>query len=78
SLCGRPDERGSYLFAVKKEARSRGGSRSLHDDVCIGAELSIGAPRNLFRLTDDASEHVLIAAGIGITPLLSMAYALEQ
>lgn len=78
SLCGRPDERGSYLFAVKKEAQSRGGSRSLHDDVRVGAELSIGAPRNLFRLADDASEHVLVAAGIGITPLLSMAYALEQ
>ncbi|MBZ5789467.1 PDR/VanB family oxidoreductase [Burkholderia contaminans] len=77
SLCGNPDERGSYLFAVKKEAQSRGGSRSLHDDVQVGAELSIGAPRNLFRLTDDASEHVLIAAGIGITPLLSMAYALR-
>ncbi|WP_175943562.1 PDR/VanB family oxidoreductase [Burkholderia pyrrocinia] len=78
SLCGNPDERGSYLFAVKKEAQSRGGSRSLHDDVTVGAELTIGAPRNLFRLTDDASEHVLIAAGIGITPLLSMAYALHK
>ncbi|MCU9953246.1 PDR/VanB family oxidoreductase [Burkholderia sp. BKH01] len=78
SLCGNPDERGSYLFAVKKEAQSRGGSRSLHDDVTLGAELTIGAPRNLFRLTDDASEHVLIAAGIGITPLLSMAYALHK
>ncbi|WP_423395103.1 PDR/VanB family oxidoreductase [Burkholderia sp. LMG 21824] len=78
SLCGNPDERGSYLFAVKKEAQSRGGSRSLHDDVQVGAELSIGAPRNLFRLADDASEHVLIAAGIGITPLLSMAYALHK
>lgn len=78
SLCGNPDERGSYLFAVKKEARSRGGSRSLHDDVSVGAELSIGTPRNLFRLTDDASEHVLVAAGIGITPLLSMAYALHK
>ncbi|KVT47930.1 PDR/VanB family oxidoreductase [Burkholderia multivorans] len=78
SLCGRPDERGSYLFAVKKETQSRGGSRSLHDDVCVGTELSIGTPRNLFRLADDASEHVLIAAGIGITPLLSMAYALAQ
>ncbi|MDN7426139.1 PDR/VanB family oxidoreductase [Burkholderia sp. AU45388] len=78
SLCGNPDERGSYLFAVKKEAQSRGGSRSLHDDVRVGAELSIGTPRNLFRLTDDASEHVLIAAGIGITPLLSMAYALHK
>ncbi|WP_333998125.1 PDR/VanB family oxidoreductase [Burkholderia cepacia] len=78
SLCGNPDERDSYLFAVKKEAQSRGGSRSLHDDVQVGAELSIGTPRNLFRLTDDASEHVLIAAGIGITPLLSMAYALHR
>ncbi|RQV02915.1 oxidoreductase [Burkholderia cenocepacia] len=78
SLCGNPDERGSYLFAVKKEAQSRGGSRSLHDDVSVGAELSIGTPRNLFRLTDDASEHVLVAAGIGITPLLSMAYALHK
>ncbi|KWZ31343.1 PDR/VanB family oxidoreductase [Burkholderia anthina] len=78
SLCGNPDERRSYLFAVKKETHSRGGSRSLHDDVSVGAELSIGTPRNLFRLTDDASEHVLVAAGIGITPLLSMAYALNR
>ncbi|KVN60493.1 PDR/VanB family oxidoreductase [Burkholderia anthina] len=78
SLCGNPDERRSYLFAVKKETHSRGGSRSLHDDVSVGAELSIGAPRNLFRLTNAASEHVLIAAGIGITPLLSMAYALNR
>ncbi|WP_104013006.1 PDR/VanB family oxidoreductase [Burkholderia anthinoferrum] len=78
SLCGNPDERRSYLFAVKKETHSRGGSRSLHDDVSVGAELSIGAPRNLFRLTDAASEHVLVAAGIGITPLLSMAYALNR
>ncbi|WP_321958433.1 PDR/VanB family oxidoreductase [Burkholderia cenocepacia] len=78
SLCGNPDERDSYLFAVKKEAQSRGGSRSLHDDVSVGAELSIGTPRNLFRLTDDANEHVLVAAGIGITPLLSMAYALHK
>ncbi|MGS0891996.1 PDR/VanB family oxidoreductase [Burkholderia stagnalis] len=78
SLCGDPDERGSYLFAVKKEARSRGGSRSLHDDATLGAELSIGAPRNLFRLAENAGEHVLIAAGIGITPLLSMAYALHK
>ncbi|MGU7771726.1 PDR/VanB family oxidoreductase [Burkholderia sp. MR1-5-21] len=78
SLCGDPDERSSYLFAVKKETQSRGGSRSLHDDVQVGTELSIGMPRNLFRLADDASEHVLIAAGIGITPLLSMARALDK
>ncbi|HSC82167.1 MAG TPA: PDR/VanB family oxidoreductase, partial [Pseudomonas sp.] len=41
-----------------------------------GAELDIGAPRNLFRLAAEAREHVLVAAGIGVTPLLSMAYRL--
>ncbi|MFM0325954.1 PDR/VanB family oxidoreductase [Caballeronia glebae] len=76
SLCGDPSCRHSHLFAVKKEEQSRGGSRSLHDEVGIGSELSIGAPRNLFRLEEGASEHILIGAGIGITPLLSMAYRL--
>ncbi|AXE98310.1 PDR/VanB family oxidoreductase [Paraburkholderia hospita] len=78
SLCGDPDCRDTHLFAVKKETQSRGGSRSLHDDVQIGTELSIGAPRNLFRLAENASQHVLIGAGIGITPLLSMAYRLQK
>ncbi|HZZ13612.1 MAG TPA: PDR/VanB family oxidoreductase [Paraburkholderia sp.] len=76
SLCGDPDHRDAHLFAVKREAQSRGGSRSLHDDVSIGCELTIGAPRNLFQLASEAREHILIAAGIGVTPLLSMAYRL--
>ncbi|WP_106314340.1 PDR/VanB family oxidoreductase [Paraburkholderia sp. BL18I3N2] len=76
SLCGDPDQRDAHLFAVKREDTSRGGSRSLHDDVTVGSELTIGAPRNLFRLAPGAEEHVLIAAGIGVTPLLSMAYRL--
>ncbi|SAK91829.1 oxidoreductase [Caballeronia fortuita] len=76
SLCGDPACRDSHLFAVKKEEQSRGGSRSLHDEVGVGSELSVGAPRNLFRLEEGASEHILIGAGIGITPLLSMAYRL--
>ncbi|RDJ99690.1 PDR/VanB family oxidoreductase [Paraburkholderia lacunae] len=76
SLCGDPDQRDTHRFAVKREDASRGGSRSLHDDVTVGSELTIGAPRNLFQLAPDAGEHVLIAAGIGVTPLLSMAYRL--
>ncbi|MFM0248342.1 vanillate O-demethylase ferredoxin subunit [Burkholderia sp. GAS332] len=76
SLCGDPDHREAHLFAVKREDASRGGSRSLHDDVTVGSELTIGAPRNLFQLAPDASDHILIAAGIGVTPLLSMAYRL--
>jgi vanillate O-demethylase ferredoxin subunit len=76
SLCGDPDQRHAHLFAVKRETASRGGSRSLHDEVEVGSELTIGAPRNLFQLAPGAREHILVAAGIGVTPLLSMAYRL--
>jgi ferredoxin-NADP reductase len=78
SLCGDPDLREQHLFAVKREDASRGGSSSLHDHVEPGAHLVIGPPRSLFRLDATASEHILIAAGIGITPLLSMAYRLVR
>jgi ferredoxin-NADP reductase len=78
SLCGDPDLREQHLFAVKREGASRGGSSSLHDHVEAGAHLLIGPPRSLFRLDATASEHILIAAGIGITPLLSMAYRLVR
>jgi vanillate O-demethylase ferredoxin subunit len=76
SLCGDPDQRNAHLFAVKREDASRGGSRSLHDEVTVGSELTIGAPRNLSQLAPGADEHILVAAGIGVTPLLSMAYRL--
>ena len=76
SLCGDPEKCDAHLFAVKREDASRGGSRSLHDDVAVGTELKVGSPRNLFRLAPGAREHILIAAGIGVTPLLSMAYRL--
>jgi len=78
SLCGDPERIDTQLFAVKNEPESRGGSRSLHDDVAVGSELTVGAPRNLFQLAPDARRHVLIGAGIGITPLLSMAYRLVK
>ncbi|AMU10864.1 ferredoxin [Burkholderia cenocepacia] len=76
SLCGDPENLKSQLFAVKKEDASRGGSRSLHEEVRVGTELSIGAPRNLFTLDDRATKHILVGAGIGITPLISMAHRL--
>lgn len=78
SLCHAPDDTSGYLIAVKREASSRGGSASLHDDVAVGTELSVGEPRNLFALAEDATEHLLFAGGIGITPLLSMAYTLRE
>lgn len=78
SLCNSPHERHRYLIAVQRETRSRGGSRLLHEQIETGQRLTIGTPRNLFELHPPGSRHVLVAAGIGITPLLSMAHELTQ
>jgi vanillate O-demethylase ferredoxin subunit len=78
SLCGPPYETDSFLVAVKRETPSRGGSDALHDGVRVGSELSISEPRNLFGLASDAGEHVLVGAGIGVTPLLGMAHQLHR
>jgi len=78
SLCGDPRETASYAFAVKLEANSRGGSKALHAEVGVGSELTLSQPRSLFILQEHASHHYLFAAGIGITPLLSMAYRLLE
>ncbi|KMS71339.1 ferredoxin [Streptomyces viridochromogenes] len=78
SLCGPPDDTGSYTIAVKREEKSRGGSQALHDKVEPGTELTIGEPRQLFGIAPIAAEHHLVGAGIGITPLLAMAYELHR
>ncbi|MBC9725115.1 PDR/VanB family oxidoreductase [Streptomyces sp. TRM68367] len=77
SLCGPPHDTGAYTIAVKRETNSRGGSQALHDKTEPGTRLTIGAPRQLFGLAPDAARHHLVAAGIGITPLLAMAYELH-
>jgi ferredoxin-NADP reductase len=73
SLLGDPADTDHYLIAVAREDPGRGGSSHLHDRVLAGDELLIGAPRNHFALREDAGGHVLlIAGGIGVTPILSM------
>ncbi|MER5748865.1 PDR/VanB family oxidoreductase [Streptomyces sp. NPDC002088] len=76
SLCSPPDEPSSLLIAVKREPDSRGGSAALHE-VSAGDRVEIGEPRNLLSLAAGADRHILVAGGIGITPLLSMAYELH-
>lgn len=78
SICSAPHERLRYLLCVLREPASRGGSGALHDAVAVGDVLRIGAPRNLFALQPGAAHHLLLAGGIGITPLLSMAHALAH
>jgi vanillate O-demethylase ferredoxin subunit len=77
SLCNDPSERHRYLIAVLREPQSRGGSRGMHDDIRVGATLSISAPRNHFPLAP-ADRYLLLAGGIGITPILCMAERLAH
>jgi len=62
-----------YVVAVGLDAASRGGSKFVHREMRVGQILDISAPRNNFPLVEDASHVVLVAGGIGITPLACMA-----
>lgn len=76
SLCGDPRERSNYRLAVLKDPASRGGSIAVQT-LTEGATLSIGEPRNHFPLAPDAAYHVLCGGGIGITPMITMAWELH-
>lgn len=77
SLVNDPRERHRYVIAVNKDAASRGGSSFVHDKLRAGDVVAVSHPRNNFALQEDAELSVLIAGGIGITPLLSMVRRLE-
>lgn len=66
-----------YVIAVKREPDSRGGSRSMHEDVGEGSRIGIEPPENDFPLKE-APAYLLIAGGIGITPIYAMAQQLEE
>ena len=60
------------MIGVNKDPASRGGSRYMHETLRAGDALAISAPRNNFALDESAAHSVLIAGGIGITPLMGM------
>ncbi|MBT4116832.1 MAG: oxidoreductase [Rhodospirillaceae bacterium] len=72
SLSGDPTERGKYVTAVLREENGAGGSKHMHDKVSVGDVLTVQGPNNNFPLAEDAKSHLLIAGGIGITPMLAM------
>lgn len=77
SLYGSSTERHVYRIAVLREPDSRGGSRYIHDALNVGDRVNATPPRNNFSL-HEAPHHVLFAGGIGVTPMLSMAWTLWE
>jgi len=73
SLCNDPQESDRYVIAVKRDPAGRGGSLSLVDDTRVGDLLQVGPPHNTFELSEKAAQYLLIAGGIGITPIMAMA-----
>lgn len=78
SLCNHPEERDRYLIGVLRDPASRGGSVAMHDEIQVGDLLPISAPKNHFPLAHDAKRSLLLAGGIGVTPILCMAERLAH
>jgi vanillate monooxygenase ferredoxin subunit len=76
SLCGDPARDNAWQIAILREDPSRGGSAAIHRDFHPGRVLRTSGPRNNFPLREDASFSLLLGGGIGITPLLAMAWRL--
>lgn len=76
SLCNDPAESGRYRIAVLREPASRGGSAGMHERVQVGDRLKVSPPKNHFPLAP-APHSLLLAGGIGVTPILAMARKLH-
>jgi ferredoxin-NADP reductase len=77
SLCSDPEDRSGWTVAVLREPSSRGGSAYVHLELRPGDLITVDGPRNNFRL-EPAQKYLLVAGGIGITPILAMARDLER
>ncbi|RYE43743.1 MAG: oxidoreductase [Hyphomicrobiales bacterium] len=77
SLCGDPKDRSAWRLGVLRENPSRGGSAWVHEQLAVGDQVLVRAPRNNFHLVE-ASSYLFIAGGIGITPLLPMVRTLAS
>ena len=78
SLCSVPGETAFYRLGILKDPKSRGGSIAIHDPLKVGDTVTISVPNNLFPLDMTAEHSILAGGGIGITPMIAMAYALKD
>lgn len=78
SLIDRAPDGSSYRIGVLRVKDSRGGSAFMHERVGVGTELTIAMPINLFPLVRTGRKHILVAGGIGVTPIHAMAAELKR
>lgn len=78
SLWNDPAERRRYCIAVLREAERNGVSLRLHQGLRVGDLVEVSLPRNNFRLDHGARRHLMIAGGIGITPVMAMVAELRR
>ncbi len=78
SLSGSPQNTDVYEIGVLRDPASRGGSIAMHDDIQEGDLINISMPRNHFPIEPLAKQHILLAGGIGVTPILCMAEQLSH
>lgn len=67
-----------YVVAVGWDSQSRGGSVWVHEKLRVGQTLAVSAPRNLFELNPAHQRVLLVAGGIGVTPVYAMAQSCVQ
>ncbi|MFI9272731.1 PDR/VanB family oxidoreductase [Kitasatospora sp. NPDC052896] len=77
SLCGDPADRATYRIAVRRIADGGGGSVEIHEELHVGARLTVRRPRNGFAFCGEPVP-LLVAGGIGVTPLLPIAREAER
>lgn len=76
SLCNAPSQTDAYIVAIKRDAKGDGGSVSMADKLHEGGTVSVSRPENYFAIDAATKSALLIAGGIGITPILAMVYEL--
>lgn len=77
SLCNESEDTGRFLICVQREGEGRGGSKMLCDELNEGDSIGWRGPRQMFALADSKSPALLLAGGIGVTPLIAMAQELD-
>jgi reductive dehalogenase len=78
SLAGDPADRGKYVLGVQREPQGRGGSMLMHRVFREGKRVFISRPANHFPLAEGAAHSLLLAGGIGVTPMITMAHTLHR